>query len=75
MFDYLKTNHILSLSIIVNNLTAYVLLSLMDQLIVPTISKFILKRHVSIDYPVLLVKVSMWLLVLNYCRYMKYRLS
>ena len=75
MLDYLKTNHILSLSIIVNNLTAYVLLSLMDQLIVPSIGKFIIKRHVNIDFPILLVKVLMWLLLLNYCRYMKYRLS
>ena len=75
MLDYLKTNHILSLSLIVNNLTAYVLLSLMDQLIIPSNGKFIMKRHINIDFPVLFVKVLMWLLLLNYCRYMKYRLS
>ena len=67
MLNYLVLNNILTLQVIINTFTAYVMLGLFDNILVPICEQYMLNEEREILYHRFCVKLSIWLCMILFC--------
>ena len=75
MIKYITDNRILSLGVIMNTLTAYLLFGVIDDIIVPTCECYLYKFEHKINYHRFSTKLMIWLLFLLYCIGINYSIT
>ena len=67
MLNYLVLNNILTLQIIVNTFTAYVMLGLFDNILIPICEQYMLNEEREVLYYRFCVKLSIWIILILFC--------
>ena len=67
MLNYLVLNNILTLQIIVNTFTAYVMLGLFDNILIPICEQYMMNEQREVLYYRFCVKLSIWIILILFC--------
>ena len=69
MIKYITQNNILSLFLIINIITAHIVICILNDLIVPLIYSIITKSNYEYQCQYLLIKLLIWVILLLFCKY------
>ena len=67
MITYLINNNVLGITILLNTVTAYILLGFLEDIIVPWCENLISKQERDILISRFIVKVLIWFLIVIFC--------